>query len=109
MLRTSLLALAATVGLAGATEVAKADVIIRIGAPVPPPVVIQPVYSAPVVVTPAPVVVTAAPVCGYEVYYRDCPRGPWLVYGRYDSYRHAQDVLVTLHGRGYYGAYVHHR
>jgi hypothetical protein len=107
MLRTSLLAVAATLGLTGFTDVAKADIIIRIGSPAPPPVVVQPVYSSPVVVAPAPVVVTPAPVCGYEVYYRDCPTGAWRVYGRYDRYRHAQDVIVTLHGRGW-GTYVRH-
>jgi hypothetical protein len=113
MLRTSLLALAATIGVAGTTEIggsqAKADGFIRIGIG-GPAVFYRPVYPAPVVYVqaPPPVFVTPAPSCCYEVFYRDCPTGPWRVYGRYENWHRAHEVIGVLHGRGC-GAYVGHR
>jgi hypothetical protein len=106
MLRTSLLALAATVGVAGFSEFAgnqaDASTYIRIGIGVPVPVVRRPIYE-PVVVTPVvpvtPVIVTPAPCC-YEVFYRDCPRDPWRVYGCYGSRYQARDMAFVLRGRG---------
>jgi hypothetical protein len=102
MLRTSVLALAATVGLAGSTEFggsqASAATFLRIGIGVPAPVIYQPVYSQPVVVVPTPIVVVPAP---YEVMYRRHATGPWLVYGNYGSWGRANDIAIGLQGRGF--------
>jgi hypothetical protein len=100
MLRTSLIALAATVGVVGTTQLgidqASAQTVIRVETP--PPVVYQP---APVVVvtSPPPVVVTT--VRPYAVYYRECPTGPWRLHACYSGHRFANDCVIGFRARGF--------
>jgi hypothetical protein len=109
MLRTSLIALAATVGLAGTTELginqANAQTVIRVGVESPPPLVYQP-PPVVVVTSPPPVLVTTVP--SYAVYYRECPTGPWRLHACYSGRRCANDVVIGFRGRGF-EAYVGHR
>jgi hypothetical protein len=113
MIRTSVLALASVVGLAGATEFsgnqASAASFFRvgIGIGIPAPVVYRPVYRAPVVYappvvvyTPPPAVVVAAPPA-YEVVYRTCPTASLQVYGCYPSRVQAYEAVGSLQGQGY--------
>jgi hypothetical protein len=106
MLRTSLIALAATCSLAGfANNQASAQTVIRIDTGYPPPVVYQPapvIYEPPpvvVVTNPPPVVVTT--VRPYAVYYRECPTGPWRLHACYSGHRYAHDAIIAFRARGF--------
>ncbi len=122
MYRSTFLALAATAGLIGSTELggstAKAATIlgvqvgpvsVAIGGPRP---IYRRVYYPPVVVAPAPVVVAAPPVVvsappvvvvprTYDVFYRGSPSQPWLLYGSFASGNRSRNVVIGLQAQGY--------
>jgi hypothetical protein len=95
---------------------ASAQTVIRVDTGSPPPVVYQP---APVVYQPAPVVYETAPVVvvtnpppvvvttvrPYAVYYRECPTGPWRLYGCYSGHHHAHGAIIAFRARGF-DAYI---
>ncbi|HYV38719.1 MAG TPA: hypothetical protein VE988_23745 [Gemmataceae bacterium] len=109
MLRSTILALAATAGLIGTTEFAgstasaSGGIKIGVGVYVPvykpycPPVVVYPrptvVYSSPIIVTPAYSV--------FDVYYRESPSTPWRLYGSYTTPTRAQEAMDALQFRGF--------
>jgi hypothetical protein len=118
MIRNTLIALAATAGLIGATEFpgndAQASVRIRIGlfAPCRPayyrgpivgaPVVVRPVVPAPIVYAPAapPPVVVAPAYPNFDVLYRSSSSAPWQLYATYPSYQAAQAIIPNLQSSG---------
>ena len=111
MFRTTLIALAATVGMVAAPELgtsnAQAGAVIRLGIYAPfghrryRPVVVAPVVVAPPVVYPpaAPVVVT--PVCtSYNLLIRPVQTAPWQLYATYPNYSAAQAAVPNLQASG---------
>jgi hypothetical protein len=111
MLRTTLIALAATVGMVAAPELAtstaQAGTFISLGIYAPfghrhyRPVVVAPVVATPPVVyaPAAPVVVT--PVCtSYNVLIRPVQTAPWQLYATYPNYSAAQAAVPTLQASG---------
>jgi hypothetical protein len=125
MIRTTLLALAATTGLICVPELssstAQAGTVIRFGVGFGPyyhrpvcfrPVVFPPVVvtafapapafyapAAPVVVTPPPIVVSPT-VAQYDVLYRNSASAPWQLYASYPTYTLAQQVVPGLQSNG---------
>jgi hypothetical protein len=127
MIRTTLLALAATTGLMCVPELsnsnAQAGTVIRFGVyagyrpgyyrsayyrPIVfPPVVVTACASAPVVYAPAPPVVVAPPPVAvapvatqYDVLFRNSANGPWQLYASYPSYPAAQAAVPGLQSNG---------
>ena len=115
MFRTTLLALAASTGLLGSTEIlgttAKADTIIRIGVGgkgggvvvggVLRPAVYRPVYTPTTVYYSAPPVIVTPVYVNYDVFYRANPASPWLLLGTFNSRSQVYDATVDLRLRGF--------
>jgi hypothetical protein len=133
MIRNTLLALTATAGLLGGTELgtntARADSLIHVGTYGRHggfsvdiggyrPRYERVVYPAPVVYSPAPAPVLAAPVltapvvaplCNdFEVFYRPDPYCAWRLYGAFPSHGRAHEAVAYLRASGY-RAYIAHR
>jgi hypothetical protein len=118
MFRATFLALAATAGLIGTTELgtneAKANTWVRIivRGPVhpiyhPPIVVGRPVYNPrPIVIggpvyNPPTVVVTPVVYPTYSVFYRNYPTQAWSVYGTFNSPVQAAQTVSYLTSQGF--------
>lgn len=69
-----------------------------------PPVYAAPVYAGPVYAPP----VYVQPIHHYHVYYRDCHRSPWRLYGTYHSHWQAHRVVDRLEDHGYDARVQHH-
>lgn len=115
MFRTTLLALAASASLFGATEftstTAQADTIIRVGNHGRsgvivvnghrPAVVYRPAYvpSPGIYYSSPPLLVPPIYGC-FDVYVRDCSSAPWTLLGTYNTQSQAYTVMSALQARG---------
>jgi hypothetical protein len=118
MIRNTLLALAATAGLVGTTELgtnqAQANTHISFGIYggyrprcyrpiVVGPVVVRPVVTTAVVYAPVtPVVVTTAVVPTFDVLVRPAPTAPWQLYANYATPQAAEAAVPALQTSGYW-------
>jgi hypothetical protein len=111
MFRTTLIALAATVGMAAAPELgtsnAQAGSVVRLGIYAPfghrhyRPVVVAPVVVAPpVVYAPAAPVVVTPVYTSYNVLIRPVPTAPWQLYATFPNYSAAQASIPNLQANG---------
>jgi hypothetical protein len=114
MFRTTLLALAATAGLVGTTELgtsqAQADTHIRFGIyggyrpscyrPVIVPRVVVTTAASPVIYAPTTPVYVPVAYPAYDVLVRSSANGPWQLYATYPSYQAAQTIVPNLQSNG---------
>jgi hypothetical protein len=112
MFRSTILALAATAGLIGGTELggnsARADTIVgvRVG-PVgvvvggPRHVHYRPVYAPGVVYVSAPAPVVVPVYRSYDVYYRGCSAEPWRLFATFGNDFRAREAMGSLQVQGF--------
>jgi hypothetical protein len=115
MIRNTLLALAATAGVLGTTELgtsqAQANSHVTFGIygcyrpryyrpVVVAPVVVRPVVAAPVVYAPVTPVVVTTVVPTYDVLVRNAPTVPWQLYANYPTPQAAESAVPALQTSG---------